>query len=144
MREPYRLALLVCLTTPPSQFLHSCTPRLRSAVVLHCLSGGCQRLGFLSNVCNVAMVSVASAPPLFLFHCQLLWVSLVVIIIIYFVGVYGKGFPVDSSSCIYLYVSFQPLSRMGISYFVWLVCGWSHTRGTWVGGFFPGAGVDKR
>jgi len=68
----------------------------------------------------------------------------VVITIIYFVGVYGKGFPVDSSRCIYLYFSFQPLSRRGISHFALLVCCWSHTRETWVGGFFPDTGVDTR
>jgi len=67
----------------------------------------------------------------------------VVITIIYFVAVNGKGFPVDSSPCIYLYFSFQPRSCRGISYYVWPVCGWSHTRGTWVDCFFPGAGVDK-
>jgi len=33
----------------PSQ-CHGRAPRLRSVVVLHCLGGGCQRLGFLSNV----------------------------------------------------------------------------------------------
>ena len=73
---------------------------------------------------------VAPAPPLFFFHGWLLWVSLVVIIIIYFVGVYGKGFPVDSSPCIYLYFSFRPLSQRGISYYAWPVCRWSHTIGT--------------
>ena len=67
-----------------------------------------------------------------------------VITIIYFVGVNSKGFPVDSSPCTYLYVSFRQLTRRGISYFAWLVCGWSHTIGTWVEGFFPGAGVDKK
>jgi len=67
----------------------------------------------------------------------------VVITIIYFVGVYGKGFPGDSSPCIHLYFSFRPFSRRGISYFAWPVCRWSHTIGTWVDGFFPGAGVDK-
>ena len=67
-----------------------------------------------------------------------------VITIIYFVGIYGKGFPVDSSQSIYLYSSFRPLSWTAISYFAWLVCGWSHTIGTWVDGFFPGAGVDKK
>jgi len=86
---------------------------------------------------------VAPAPLLFFFHRRLLWVSLVVITIIYFVGVYGKGFPVDSFPCIYLYFSFRPPSGRGISYFAWLVCGWSHTRETWVDGFFPGAGVEK-
>jgi len=87
---------------------------------------------------------VAPAPLLFFFHCRLLWVSLVVITIIYFVGVYSQGFPVDSSPCMYLYFSFQPPSQRGISHFAWLVCGWSRTRETWVDGFFPGVGVDKR
>jgi len=63
------------------------------------------------------------------------------ITIIYFVdGVYGKGFPVDSSRCIYLIFLFRPLSQSLISYFAPVVGGWSHTRGTWVDGFFPGAG----
>jgi len=56
---------------------------------------------------------VTPPPPLFFFYCRLLWVSLVVITIIYFVGVYGKGFPVDSSPCTYLYFSFRPPSRRG-------------------------------
>ena len=86
---------------------------------------------------------VAAAPPVFFFYCRLLWVSLVVFTIIYFVGVHGKGFPVDSSPTTYLYFSFRPPSRRGISYFAWLVCGWSHTRETWVDGFFPGAGLEK-
>ena len=65
---------------------------------------------------------------------------IVVITIIYFVdGVYGKGFPVDFSPCIYLIVLFRPFSRSLISYFALLVCGWSRTRETWVDGFFPGA-----
>ena len=63
-----------------------------------------------------------------------------VITIIYFVGVYGKGFPVDSSPCIYLIFLFRPFSRSLIFYFAWLVCGLFQTRGTWVDGFFPGAG----
>jgi len=67
-----------------------------------------------------------------------------VVITIYFdfvvVGVFGKGFPVDSSPCIYLIFLFRPFSRDLISYFAQLVCGWSHTRETWVDGFFPGAG----
>jgi len=67
----------------------------------------------------------------------------VVLSIIYLVAVYGKGFPVDSSPCIYLYFSFRPLSRREISYFAWLVYSWSHTRETWVDGFFPGAGEEK-
>jgi len=90
------------------------------------------------------MVLFAPTSTLFFFQCRLLWVSLVVITIIYFVGVYTKSFPVDASPSIYLYFSFQLLSRRRISDFAWLVCGWSHTTGTWVGGFFPGTGVDKR
>jgi len=66
---------------------------------------------------------------------------IVVITSIYFVdGVYGKGFPVDSSPCIYLIFLFCPLSWSLISYFAWLVCGRSRTSETWVDGFFPGAG----
>jgi len=87
---------------------------------------------------------LAPTPPLFFFDCRLLWVSLVVITIIYFVGVYGKGFPVDSSPCIYLIFLFRLFSRSLISYFAWLVCRWSHTIGTWVDRFFPGAGVDTK
>jgi len=64
----------------------------------------------------------------------------VVITIIYFVGVYGKGFPVDFSPRTYLIFLFRPFSRSLISYFAWLVCGWFQTRGTWVDGFFPGTG----
>jgi len=68
--------------------------------------------------------------------------TLVRTIYFYFVvnGVFGKGFPVDSSPCIYLIVLFRPFSRSLISYFARLVCGWSRTRGTWVDCFFPGAG----
>ena len=70
--------------------------------------------------------------------------SFIVVITIYFyfvvVGVCGKGFPVDSSPRIYLTFLFRPFSRDLISYFAWLVCGWSRTRETWVDGFFPGAG----
>jgi len=64
----------------------------------------------------------------------------VVITIIYFVvGVFGKGLPVDSSPCIYLVFLFRPLSRSLISYFARLVCGCSRTRETLVDSFFPGA-----
>ena len=59
------------------------------------------------------------------------------------VSVYSKGFPVDSSPGIYLIFSFRPFCRILISFFASLVFGWSRTRGTWVDGFFPGAGVDK-
>jgi len=34
------------------RLLHGRAPRLRSVVLLHCLGGGCQRLGFMSNACN--------------------------------------------------------------------------------------------
>ena len=70
---------------------------------------------------------------------------ILVITIIYFVdGVYGKGFPVGSSPCISLILLFDPLSRSLISYFELLLCGWSHTRETWVDGFFTGAGWISR
>jgi len=60
---------------PTMQLLHGRTPRLCSVVVLHCLGGGCQRPGFMSNACNAATVLVAPAPQLFFFDCRLLWVS---------------------------------------------------------------------
>ena len=77
--------------------------------------------------------------PLLFFFCCYFGFREVVITIIYFVGVYGKGFPVDSSLCIYLSFLFRLFSRSLISYFAWLVCGWFQTRGTWVDGIFPGA-----
>jgi len=40
----------------------------------------------------------------------------VVITIIYFVGVYSKGFPVGSSPCIYLIFLFRHFSQSLISY----------------------------
>jgi len=135
--------LLPHYLTPPPRFLHGRTPRLRSVVVLHCLGGGCQGLGFSSNVRNAATVYSGPPPPLFFIYCRLLWVLLVVITIIYFVRVHGKGFPVDSSPCTYLYFSLRPPSRRGFLIFAWLVCSWSHTRETWVDGFFPGAGLEK-
>ena len=66
----------------------------------------------------------------------------VITMYIYFVvfGVFGKGFPVDYSPCIYLIFLFRPFTRDLISYFALLGCGCSHTRGTWVDDFFPGAG----
>jgi len=120
---------------------HGRAPWLASVDVLHCLGCGCQRLGFLSNGCNVTTVLGAPAPPWFFFHCRLLRVS-PEWSINYFIllEVYGKGFPVDASPCIYLYFSFRPPSRRGYSYFAWPVCGWSRTRETWIDGFFPGAG----
>jgi len=137
--SPFTRLAPYCLR-PPSD-CHGRAPRLCSVVVLHWVGGGCQRLGFLSSGCNVTMVVLAPAPPLFFFHCRLLRVF-TQCSINYFIllEVHGKGFPVDSSPCIYLYFSFRPPSRRGISYFAWLVCGWSRTRETWVDGFFAGAG----
>ena len=68
--------------------------------------------------------------------------TVVITIYFYFVvdGVVGKGFPVDSSPCIYLTFLFRPFSQSLISYFARLVCGWSHTTATWVDCFSPGAG----
>jgi len=63
----------------------------------------------LGNVCNARTVLVAPALPLFFFHCRLLRVSLEVYQLFYFVGVYRKGFPVDSSPCIYLMFLIPPL-----------------------------------
>jgi len=52
---------------------------------------------------------VAPVPALFFFYCRLLLVSELVITIIYFVvDVYGQGFPVDFSPCIYLIFLFLP------------------------------------
>jgi len=95
----------------------------------------------MSNACNAASVLSGARAPIGLFLLSVTLGFIVVITIIYFVvGVYGKGFPVDSSTCIYFIFLFCPFSRSLISYFARLVCGWSHTRGTWVDGFFPGAG----
>jgi len=97
----------------------------------------------MSNACNTATVFSGSRAPIVLL---LLSVTLgfIVVITIYFYfvvfGVFSKGFPVDSSPCIYLIFLFRPFSMDLISYFARLVCGWSCTRETWVDGFFPGAG----
>jgi len=85
--------------------------------------------------------SSGSRAPSVLFSLSITLGFIVVITINYFVhGLYGKGFPADSSPCIYLIFLFRPFSRSLISYFAQLVCGWSRTRGTWVDVFFPGAG----
>jgi len=65
---------------------------------------------------------------------------LVVLSIISDVAESGKSFPVGSSPYIHLIFLFHPLSQRWISYLMWLVCGWSQTRGTQVDGFFPSAG----
>jgi len=81
-----------------------------------------------------------SRAPIVLLSLSVTLGFIVVITMIYFVdSVYGKGFPLDSSPCIYLIFLFRPFSRSLISYFARLVCGWSCTRETWVDGFFPGA-----
>ena len=86
--------------------------------------------------------SGSRAPIVLLSLSVTLGFIVVITIDFYFVvdGVFGKGFPVDSSPCIYLISLFRPFSRDLISYLARLVCGWSHTRETWVHGFFPGAG----
>jgi len=98
----------------------------------------------MSNSCNAAAVLCGPSTPIVLL---LLWVTLGFRsgynnLFIFVVGVYGKGFPVDASPCIYLIFLFRPFSQSLISYFAWLVCSWSRTRGTWVDGFFPGTRVD--
>jgi len=107
-----------CLRRPSNG--HGRAPRLRSIIVLHCLRGGCQRLGFSSTIydasratvmvfCNVTRFIVTPAPPLFFLHCCYLGFRLSGLSIISFVGVYGKGFPVDSSTCTYLMFLIPPL-----------------------------------
>ena len=82
-----------------------------------------------------------SCAPIVLLSLSVTLGFIVVITIINFVdGLYGKGFPVTCSPCIYFIFLFRPFSRSLISYFARLVCGWSRTRETWVDGFFPGAG----
>ena len=88
---------------------HGHAPQLRSVVVLHCLPGGCQRLEFLSNICNATLLLVAPAPPLLFFHSRLLRVSQVVYQLFYFFGVYAKRFPVDSSPGMLLMFLIPPL-----------------------------------
>jgi len=84
---------------------------------------------------------VAPHVPIVLSSLLLLWVSFVVITLISYVGVFGKGFPVDSSLCLYLIPFLPALASQGwISYLMWLVCSGYRTRGTWVDSFFPSAG----
>jgi len=98
----------------------------------------------LSNATNSASVLSGPRTPIVLLLLSVPFGFMVVITISYFVvGVYGKGFPVDSSLCTYLILLFRPFSPSLISYFAWLVCGRSRTRGTWVDGSFSGALVDK-
>jgi len=133
-------------TAPPSHLAIS--PRSRPSVTLS------RRIALpwwrmstpwvLTNASNAASLYSGPRTPIVLLLLSVTLGFIVVITIIYFVvGVYGKGFPVDSSPCIYLIFLFRPFSLSLISYFAWLVCGWSRTRGTWVDRFFPGAGVDK-
>ena len=48
--NPLLLAGTLTAHEDPRDLLYGRTPRLRSVVVLHCLGGRCQRLGFLCNV----------------------------------------------------------------------------------------------
>jgi len=85
---------------------------------------------------------VLSGPPtiIVLPSLSVTWGFIVVIPFIYFiVGVYSKGFPVNSSPGIYWIFLFRPFSGSVISHFARLVCRWSRTRDPWVDGFFPGA-----
>jgi len=96
----------------------------------------------MSNACNGAKVFSGPRAPIVLLVLLVTLGFTVVITISYFVdGVYGKSFPVDSPPYIYLISLFPPFSRSLISYLVRLVGGWSHTRETWVDGFFSGAGL---
>jgi len=52
--------------------------------------------------CTSCTYFVAPHLPIVLPSLSLLWVALVVITIISYVGVFGKAFPVDSSPCVYL------------------------------------------
>ena len=63
-----------------------------------------------------------------------------VITFISYVGLYGKGFSVDSSPC-FIPLFFSCLCSLVQAehlIFMWLVCGWFQTRGTWGDGFFSG------
>ena len=48
--NPLLLAGTLTAHEDPRDLLYGRTPRLRSVVVLHCLGGQCQRLGFLYHV----------------------------------------------------------------------------------------------
>jgi len=139
--SPFPRLAHYCLRCPSD--CHGCSPRLRSVVVLHYLSGGCQRLGFSSNVCNAKTVLAAPAPPLLFFHCRLLRVSFVVhplFTLLISTPMVFLLIPPNAFICTF---SCPPLSQKGISYVAWLVCGWSCTRKTWVNGLFPGTGLEK-
>ena len=127
-----------CLCGPSD--CHGRAPRLRSVVVLHCLCGGCQRLGFLSNGCNVTTVFRGPRTSL----CS----SFIVGYLEFQKWFINYFFCQVSTARVYLLIPprvfiscflFRPFSQSLISYFARLVCGWSRTRETWVDGFFPGA-----
>jgi len=105
--SPFTRLAPYCLRRPSD--CHGRARRVRSVVVLHCLGGGCQHLGFLSNGCNVTTFLVVPAPLCSSFIVGYLgfhnWS------INYFIlsGVHGKGFPVDSSPCIDLKFLILPL-----------------------------------
>ena len=129
--------------TPPLQLSHGHATRLHSVVVLHCLGGGCQSLGFISNACNAAKVLCCPCTPIVLLSLLVTLGFVSGCNNYLFCWCLRQGFPVDSSPCIYLMFHIPHFSRSLISYFAWLLCGWSRIRETWVDGFFPGAGVDK-
>ena len=84
--------------------LYGRTPRLRSVVILHCLSGRCQRFGILGNVLHgeqgfLGFTRVLRPPAS---PVVILRVLQVVKTCNSYVGVYGKGLPVDSFPCFYL------------------------------------------
>jgi len=58
--------LLPLYLTLLSRFLHCRIPRLHSVVVLHCLGGGCQHLGFSCNARNAATVYSGPRSPIVL------------------------------------------------------------------------------
>jgi len=76
----------------------------------------------MSNAFNTTTVLSGSCTLIVHLSLAVTLAFLVVITIIYFVDcVYGKGFPLDSSQCIYLIFLFRPFSQSLISYYARLV-----------------------
>jgi len=148
--SPFTRLVTYCHRRPRN--CHGRAPRRRSVLVLHCLVGRCQRLGFSSNVCNPTSFLVAPAPPLFFFHCQSLRVSLVVYQLFTLLVSTARFFlliPAHVFMCIFLFdplvgVGFLILGgwcavclvpeRLGLMAFS-LVPGWRKNRGR--GSLFP-------
>jgi len=94
---------------------------------LACLTSYCTVLAADGNTLGSSVMFaqsryfiVAPCAPIVLPSLLLLLVTLVVITFISYVGVYGKGFPVDFSLCIYLIFFSTCLVRRGF-----LICyGW--------------------